>query len=74
MPSEAPPARWHSLLVRLRLIAKPQMMRKVLLAAGVVGMVLVLLNQGDLIMTWFVTVMPTLLPASQDNTMQNEGR
>ena len=51
MPSEAPPYRWHSLLVRLRFITKPQMVRKALLAAGVVGMVLVLLNQGDVLLS-----------------------
>jgi hypothetical protein len=33
MQSEALPCRWYSLLVRLRLIAKPQMVRKALLAA-----------------------------------------
>ena len=55
MPSEALPCRWHSLLVRLRLIAKPQMVRKALLAAGVVGMVLVLLNQGDVLLSGHVT-------------------
>ena len=55
MPSEAPPYRWHSLLVRLRLITKPQMVRKALLAAGVVGMVLVLLNQGDVLLSGHVT-------------------
>ncbi len=55
MPSEAPPCRWHSLLVRLRLIAKPQMVRKALLAAGVVGTVLVLLNQGDVLLSGHVT-------------------
>jgi hypothetical protein len=55
MPSEAPSARWHSLLIRLRLIAKPQMVRKALLAAEVVGMVLVLLNQGDVLLSGHVT-------------------
>jgi hypothetical protein len=55
MPSEAPPDRWHSLLVRLRLITKPQLVRKALLAAGVVGMLLVLLNQGDMLLSGHVT-------------------
>jgi len=55
MPSEAPPDRWHSLLVRLLLIAKPQMVRQALLASGVVGTVLVLLNQGDVLLSGHVT-------------------
>jgi hypothetical protein len=55
MQSEAPPCQWHSLLIRLRLIAKPQMVRKALLAAGVVGTVLVLLNQGDVLLSGHVT-------------------
>jgi hypothetical protein len=55
MPSEAPPCRWHSLLVRLRLIAQPPIIRKALLAAGVVGTVLVSLNQGDVLLSGHVT-------------------
>jgi hypothetical protein len=35
-------------LARLRLTCKPQVVRKALLVAGVVGALLVLLNQGDL--------------------------
>ena len=55
MQSEAPPGRWHGVLVRLRLIAQPPIVRKALLAAGVVGTVLVSLNQGDVLLSGHVT-------------------
>jgi hypothetical protein len=42
-------------LTRLRLICKPQVVRQALLAAGVVGTLLVLLNQGDLLLSGHVT-------------------
>ena len=47
MRSEAPPALRQSLMARLWFIGKPRVVRKALLAAGLVGTVLVLLNQGD---------------------------
>jgi hypothetical protein len=40
---------------RLRLICKPRVVKKALLAAGVVGALLVLLNQGDLLLSGHVT-------------------
>ena len=46
MRSEALPDRWHGLLVRLRCIAQPQRVCQALLAARLVGTVLVSLNQG----------------------------
>ena len=55
MPSQAPLCLWHGLLVRLRLICKPQIVRQALLAAGVVGTLLVLLNQGDVLLSGHVT-------------------
>jgi hypothetical protein len=55
MHSEAPPDRWHDLLVRLRLIAQPQIVCQALLAAGLVGTVLVALNQGDVWLSGHVT-------------------
>jgi hypothetical protein len=47
-PITASPLRGHG-LARLRLTCKPQVVRKALLAAGVVGAILVLLNQGNLL-------------------------
>ena len=46
------PDSWRT---RLRLIRNPQVVRKALLAAGLVGAFLVLLNQGDLIWSGQVT-------------------
>ena len=53
MRSEALPDRWHGLLVRLRCIAQPQIVCKALLAARLVGTVLVALNQGNS-STWII--------------------
>jgi hypothetical protein len=47
MHSEAPPSGWHGVLVRLRLMAQPPIVRKALRAAGVVGAVLIALHHGD---------------------------
>ncbi len=55
MQSEAHLYRWHDMLVRLRLISKPQMLQKALLASGIVGTVLVLLNQGDVLLSGYAT-------------------
>ena len=55
MQSEAPPSLWHALLARLRLICKPRVVRKALLAAGLVGTLLVALNQGDVLLSGHVT-------------------
>ena len=46
------PEHWRT---RVRLICKPQVVRRALLAAGVVGALLVLLNQGDLLWSGQVT-------------------
>jgi hypothetical protein len=53
-PARTPSRREHW-LVRLRLSCKPRVVRKALLAAGVVGTLLVLLNQGDLLLSGEVT-------------------
>jgi hypothetical protein len=55
MRSEAPPALRQSLMARLRFICQPRVVRKALLAAGLVGTVLVLLNQGDVWVSGHVT-------------------
>jgi hypothetical protein len=55
MRSEAPPPLRQSLVVRLRFICKPRVVRKALLAAGLVGTVLVALNQGDVWWSGHVT-------------------
>ena len=55
MQSEAPPSLRQSLVARLRLICKPRVVRKALLAAGLVGTVLVSLNQGDVWLSGHVT-------------------
>lgn len=55
MRFEAPPSRWQSLLTRLRLISTPRIVRKALLAAGLVGTLLVALNQGDVLWSGHVT-------------------
>lgn len=49
MRCEASQPRWQSFLTRLRLVCKPRVVRKALLAAGLVGALLVLLNQGDVL-------------------------
>jgi hypothetical protein len=46
------PEHWRT---RVRLICKPQVVYRALLAAGVVGALLVLLNQGDLLWSGQVT-------------------
>src|SRR2546425_10525457 len=55
MRSEALPSLWNDLLARLRLICKPRVVRKALLAAGLVGTLLVSLNQGDVWLSGHVT-------------------
>ena len=55
MHSEALPSRWHGVLVRLRLITQPPIVRKALRAAGLVGTVLVMLHHGDEIVSGHVT-------------------
>lgn len=55
MRSEAPAFLWKSLLVRLRFICKPRVVRKALLAAVLVGTLLVALNQGDVLLSGHVT-------------------
>ena len=55
MPSEAPPSLRQSRMARLRFICKPRVVRKALLAAGLVGTGLVLLNQGDIWLSGHVT-------------------
>ena len=55
MPSAASPSLWQSLLTRLRLICTPRVVRQALLAAGLVGTLLVALNQGDVLWSGYVT-------------------
>ena len=55
MPSEAPPSLRQSRMARPRVICKPRVVRKALLAAGLVGTGLVLLNQGDIWLSGHVT-------------------
>jgi hypothetical protein len=55
MPSEASPSLRQSPVVRLRFICKPRMVWKAFLAAGLVGTVLVSLNQGDVWLSGHVT-------------------
>ena len=55
MPSEALPSLRHSLVARLRFIYKPRVIRKALLAAGLVGTLLVSLHQGDVLLSGHVT-------------------
>jgi hypothetical protein len=55
MPSEAPPSLRHGLVARLRFICKPRVVRKALLAAGLVGTLLVSLHQGDVWLSGQVT-------------------
>jgi hypothetical protein len=55
LPSEAPLSLRQSLVVRLRFIRKPRVVRKALLAAGLVGTVLVSLDQGDVWWSGHVT-------------------
>jgi hypothetical protein len=55
MSSAAFPSFWQDILPRLRLICKPQVVRKALLAAGLVGTSLVALNQGDVLWSGSIT-------------------
>ena len=55
MSSEAPPVLQQHLVARLRRIGKPMVVRKALLAAGLVGMLLVAVNQGDIWVSGHVT-------------------
>ena len=55
MRSEALPDCWHGLLVRLRRITEPQIACQALLAARLVGPVLVALHQGDVWLSGHVT-------------------
>ena len=55
MRSEMSSSLWHGLPARLRLICKPRVVRKALLAAGLVGTLLVALNQGDVLLFGHVT-------------------
>ena len=55
MSSEASPFFQQHLGTRLRLICKPMVVRKALLAAGLVGTLLVALNQGDIWVSGHVT-------------------
>ena len=55
MQSEAPPSLWNGFLARLRLICKPRVMWKALLAARLAGTLLVALNQGDVLLSGHVT-------------------
>jgi hypothetical protein len=67
MSSEAPPFLQQNLVARLRLICKPRVVRKALLAAGLVGTLLVALNQGDIWVSGHVTgriLMKSLLRVS----------
>ena len=55
MQPELTPSLQPHWLTRLRLVCKPSVMRKALLAAGIVGTLLVGLNQGDLFLSGQVT-------------------
>ena len=55
MHSAAPPSHWNSLLARLWRICMPRVVGKALLAATVVGTLLVLLNQGDILLSGHLT-------------------
>ena len=55
MPSEATTSLRERVLPRLRLICTPRVVRQALLAAGVVGIILVSLNQGDVFLAGQVT-------------------
>jgi hypothetical protein len=55
MRSEASPFLWNDLLAHLRLICKSRVVRKALLAAGLVGTLLISLNQGDVLLSGHVT-------------------
>ena len=55
MRSEAPRSLWNDFPARLQLICKPRVVRKGLLAAGLVGTLLVSLNQGDVLLSGHVT-------------------
>lgn len=55
MQSESTPSLRPLWLTRLRLVCKPPVVRKALMAAGIVGTLLVGLNQGDLFLSGQVT-------------------
>lgn len=55
MQSESAPARQSPWRVRLAVVFSPQIVRKALFAAMLVGTILVLLNQGDLIFSGRIT-------------------
>ena len=55
MRSEAPTSLWDGFLVRLRLICKPRVVRQALVAATLVGTLLISLNQGDVLLSGHVT-------------------
>jgi hypothetical protein len=55
MQPETVTSRWGHLLTRLRLIWKPRVVRRALLAAGIVGTIMVGLNQGDVLVSGQVT-------------------
>lgn len=55
MQPTATPATQEGFLARLRLICTPRILRKAVVAAGVVGILLVMLNQGDILLTGPIT-------------------
>ena len=55
MQPETTASRQNHGRTRLRLICNPWVVRQALLAAGVVGTLLVMLNQGDLLLSGQVT-------------------
>ena len=55
MHSRTPPILRQSLVARVQFICKPRVLRKALLAAGLVGTLLVTLNQGDVWLSGHVT-------------------
>src|SRR5215813_9424785 len=55
MHSRTPPILRQSLVARVQFICKPRVLRKSLLAAGLVGILLVTLNQGDVWLSGHVT-------------------
>lgn len=75
MQPELTPSLQPHWLTRLRLVCKPSVLRKALLAAGIVGTLLVGLNQGDLFLSGQVTgrVLIKSLGAF-DNSYASRGR
>ena len=55
MHSRTPPILRQSLVARVQFICKPRVLRKALLTAGLVGTLLVTLNQGDVWLSGHVT-------------------